>query len=483
MPPKILIVGGSITGLALANMLERHGIDYVLLEAYPAIAPQVGASIGLVANGLRILDQLGCYERLREIAGDCYKQMELRDIEGRLFYASRGMGAEERLEGVTGYPMIFIDRQMVLQVLFEHLTHKERVLTGKRAVRVEMAEGGLPRVHVQDGSVYEGDIVVGADGVHSTVRAEMWRLADQLRPDTGIFKPDEGTHLQAEARCIFGISKIPLAFPAKLQLMISGRGLSYLVTPGPGDRLYWFMFVAMASAPSRDIPRWSKEDEEALAREHFGDRITDELTFGDIYETRRATALVPLEEHVFACWHFQRIITIGDAAHKVHPLTTLGGNGAIESAALLCNALARRMDQTSTLSTAIIEESFTEVQARQVRRAQEFVKKGKQTQRWMNQVYPLSGLTMRVLIPLLGDGVIYDDLLKVALERPILLETLAVPERAVQARKDIPEPVPRARWKVWSAGILGFAALACYMISGGDKAESMLWGRIMRWCA
>ncbi|KAL0765485.1 hypothetical protein CaCOL14_012234 [Colletotrichum acutatum] len=54
---KIIIVGGSVAGLSLANMLERFDIDYTILEAYSEIAPQVGASIGLLPNGLRILDQ------------------------------------------------------------------------------------------------------------------------------------------------------------------------------------------------------------------------------------------------------------------------------------------------------------------------------------------------------------------------------------------------------------------------------------------
>lgn len=63
---KVLIVGGSITGLSLALMLERVGIDFLLLEAHVDIAPEVGASIGLCPNGLRILDQLGCYDSLQE---------------------------------------------------------------------------------------------------------------------------------------------------------------------------------------------------------------------------------------------------------------------------------------------------------------------------------------------------------------------------------------------------------------------------------
>ena len=62
---KVLIVGGSIAGLVLANMLEQLGIDFLVLEGYPEIAPQVGASIGLFPNGCRVLDQIGCYDGVR----------------------------------------------------------------------------------------------------------------------------------------------------------------------------------------------------------------------------------------------------------------------------------------------------------------------------------------------------------------------------------------------------------------------------------
>jgi len=64
-PLKVLIGGGGVAGLALANMLERFEIDYLLLEAHSEIAPGVGASIGMFPNGLRILDQIDCYEPLR----------------------------------------------------------------------------------------------------------------------------------------------------------------------------------------------------------------------------------------------------------------------------------------------------------------------------------------------------------------------------------------------------------------------------------
>lgn len=62
---KVIIVGGGIAGLTLANSLERARIDYVLLERRWEIAPQVGASIGFLPNGCRIADQLGVYEEIR----------------------------------------------------------------------------------------------------------------------------------------------------------------------------------------------------------------------------------------------------------------------------------------------------------------------------------------------------------------------------------------------------------------------------------
>lgn len=85
----------------------------------------------------------------------------------------------------------------------------------------------------------------------------------------------------------------------------------------PQDRLYWFLFKNMNKATGSEIPRFTKEDEMALAKEYFSDQVAGSTTFGDVYRNRLQTALVALEEHVFERWHFGRIITIGDAAHKV----------------------------------------------------------------------------------------------------------------------------------------------------------------------
>lgn len=63
---RVVIAGGGPAGLALANALEKANIDYVLLEGRNEIAPFLGASIATNANGLRILDQLGCADVIQE---------------------------------------------------------------------------------------------------------------------------------------------------------------------------------------------------------------------------------------------------------------------------------------------------------------------------------------------------------------------------------------------------------------------------------
>lgn len=65
---KILIVGGSVAGLTLANILEQYGIDYVLLEKHKIIAPHMGASIAIWPYALRVLEQLGMFEKLSSIS-------------------------------------------------------------------------------------------------------------------------------------------------------------------------------------------------------------------------------------------------------------------------------------------------------------------------------------------------------------------------------------------------------------------------------
>jgi len=64
---RVIIAGGGLAGLTLANALERGGIDYLLLEAREVIDPAQGASMGILVSGARILDQLGCYDDITKM--------------------------------------------------------------------------------------------------------------------------------------------------------------------------------------------------------------------------------------------------------------------------------------------------------------------------------------------------------------------------------------------------------------------------------
>ena len=85
-PFKVVIVGGGVGGLALALTLTKAGIDYVLLEAHPEIAPDAGASIAVSASGARTLDQIGgVMEDLLAIS-TAVRELCSRDVDGKPMY-------------------------------------------------------------------------------------------------------------------------------------------------------------------------------------------------------------------------------------------------------------------------------------------------------------------------------------------------------------------------------------------------------------
>ncbi|KAK1637694.1 FAD binding domain-containing protein [Colletotrichum phormii] len=398
---KVIVVGGSVSGLSLANMLERLDIDYTLLEAYPNIAPQVGASIGLLPNGFRILDQLECFEPILEMVGEYHLRNSLRGPDGKPL-STPSMVNIYHMEARLGYPSIFIDRQMLLQVLYDNLKNKDRVIPEKRVEKVELLKEGV-RLHTKDGSVFEGDIVVGADGIHSTVREEMWRIGHEQRP--GYFPLDEHSRVPVATKCIFGISKRPSNLPIHNQQMVFNEGRSYLIISAPGNRTYWFLFAGVGDTKyGKDIPRYSKEDTEKLALEHWEDLVFENVTFGDIYKNKIMATLVPLEEYVFEKWHYQRTVCIGDASHKIDPISGQGGNGALEAAALLTNALADMLEKNPKAQpTEVVEAALAQVHVNRHDRAKTLVANAHTLQQVLTGRSPYSKIVTKYLVPLLGD--------------------------------------------------------------------------------
>ena len=101
-----------------------------------------------------------------------------------------------------GYPGGIFERQKFLQSLFDQLKGKERILVKKRVTKVKHGSNSVS-VICTDGTEYVGDIVVGADGIHSLVRQEMQNISEETSP--GLMDQDREC-IGAEYNCIFGTS-------------------------------------------------------------------------------------------------------------------------------------------------------------------------------------------------------------------------------------------------------------------------------------
>ena len=179
---------------------------------------------------------------------------------------------------------------MLIQILYDNLKDKSPVRTGQGVQHVEQFPGGI-RVRTTDGSVFTGELLVGADGIHSTVRKEMWREADQACPDH--FPLFDRTNTATEYCCIFGISRANSKVPKFSSCNVMGRGYSYLIASGPNHRIYWFLFKKLPGAlyGIDKIPRYTEAERDALAAEHANDMLNEELRFGELYANRTTATL------------------------------------------------------------------------------------------------------------------------------------------------------------------------------------------------
>ena len=118
-PFKVIIVGAGISGLSLAHLLLRAGIDFVVLEAHSNIAPPTGGSFGLWPNCARILDQIACWTDI-ESKGTPVEISHVRQPSGLPFITSR-IAARIRAEYICNCikPWIKLTFQQIwLSVLF-----------------------------------------------------------------------------------------------------------------------------------------------------------------------------------------------------------------------------------------------------------------------------------------------------------------------------------------------------------------------------
>lgn len=80
-----------------------------------------------------------------------------------------------------GYPIVFLDRRMCIQILYDEIQGKSKILTSEKVVTVQNASSHVT-VTTKTGNSYTGDMLVGADGIHSTVRQQMWQKSQEIDP-------------------------------------------------------------------------------------------------------------------------------------------------------------------------------------------------------------------------------------------------------------------------------------------------------------
>ncbi|KAF9319773.1 hypothetical protein BG003_008280 [Podila horticola] len=163
---KAVIVGGGITGLAIAIMMELGGMEYEILERSTGSEPEIGSSVALGPPVLRLLEQMGLLPQI-EKASKIVTGLTVVDGECRRVGRVDGVD-EERY----GYPYRMLTRKIFHDILMDKV-NKNHLHQGKLVVETLQNPNGVS-CKCSDGSTYYGDIIIGADGANSLTREKMY---------------------------------------------------------------------------------------------------------------------------------------------------------------------------------------------------------------------------------------------------------------------------------------------------------------------
>lgn len=214
--------------------------------------------------------------------------------------------------------MAAVARSDLLRVLSTSLEGKERIKLGVKVSGIDQIQPNGPlSVITSDGTTYTGDIVVGADGVHSVARTEMWRMADVQRP--GFIPEQDKKAMKVDYMCVFGLAKPPLGIP-QLEDAVVHRYSKWtlMVMPCYGGTVTWLALFRLEKSyfwPS--APRWSMDEAKMRV-----DTKADALAWGDVcledlWNYTAEPACTPLYEGQLKTWSVGRIACIGDSVFKV----------------------------------------------------------------------------------------------------------------------------------------------------------------------
>jgi 2-polyprenyl-6-methoxyphenol hydroxylase-like FAD-dependent oxidoreductase len=312
---KILVIGGGIGGAATALALHRAGFEPVLYERTEKLR-EVGAGIALWANATHVLKHLGVLDDALRV-GDVVTNYQFLSQTGKELVNLRVSRHE--------VPAIGIHRADLQALLWQKLPSKQCVL-GQAFEQFEQV-GTKVRAHFAGGLVDEGDALIGADGLRSRVRAQLF-CRDV--PAQRLYQPIYRGMTAYRALTPY----IPDTYQSGYICEFIGSGKAFgFLRIGKG-RMYWYA-ASIASQGQPDAPVGRKRE----LQEMFTDwpKPIPEL----IAATDEASILkndlcdrVPIKQ-----WGKQNITLLGDAAHPTLPTMGQGACMALEDALVVTKCL------------------------------------------------------------------------------------------------------------------------------------------------
>jgi salicylate hydroxylase len=317
---RTYVIGGGIGGLATALALAQRGADVTVLEQAPEIT-EVGAGLQISPNGFAVLAALGLGGQLAQASVQA-QGVSLRDYR-------RGQVVALDLQRLARREYYFVHRADLIDILAQAVRAAGVRLRLLQRVEQVDVQAGTPVLILRDGTKLSADLVVGADGVHSVLRAAI--LGPAKPRFTG----------QVAWRAVVPNTQ--------------GRGPVAHVHMGPGRHVVsyplrggeWLNVVAVREQAEWADESWTAADDPDNLRAHFADFGPEvQGLLAQITEVRRWGLF---RHPVAPRWHMGQAALLGDAAHPTLPFLAQGANMALEDAW----ALAMMVGRHDTLAQAL----------------------------------------------------------------------------------------------------------------------------------
>ena len=339
---NVLIAGGGVGGLALALMLHQRGIACTVLEAAPAVKP-LGVGINTLPHAIRELATLDLLPALDAVAIRTRELRYLNRFGQEIWKEPRGVWAGHDV------PQFSIHRGHLHQVLWQVAEARLPVgalLSNARLQSFAQDEAGVT-AQLVDGRSLRGDVLIGADGIHSAIRAHL--------------HPDDGGIRWNGIQMWRGAVEWP-AFEGGDTMIIAGdmkeKLVLYPIAPGASaaTRLTNWVVCAQIGDASKPPPRredWSRPGQLDEVLAHVA---RFRIPFLDVAALVRATGEFweyPMcDRDPLPFWTERRVTLLGDAAHPMYPVGSNGASQAVLDARCLADLLATQAPEAALAAYA-----------------------------------------------------------------------------------------------------------------------------------